>query len=88
MEYNAPMTQSALELLQKALTLSDEERAELAASLIDSLERTVDPGTESEWNREIAERIEDLDAGKAKTVPWEDVQGRISTKLRHGSQKD
>jgi putative addiction module component (TIGR02574 family) len=82
------MTQSGLELLQKALTLSDEERAELAASLIDSLEPIVDPGAESEWNREIGQRIENLDAGKAKTVHWEDVQSRIASKLRHGQQKD
>jgi len=78
------MTQPAFELLQNALTLSDEERAELAGSLIDSLDATVDAGAESEWNREIAVRIEDLDSGKAKTVPWEEVQRRISTKLKHG----
>jgi len=78
------MTQPALELLQKALALSDEERAELAGSLIDSLDTTVDAETESAWNREIAQRLEDLDSGKAKTVPWEEVQRRISTKLKHG----
>jgi putative addiction module component (TIGR02574 family) len=67
-EYNEDMTQPAFELLQNALTLSDEERAELAGSLIDSLDATVDAGAESEWNREIAGRIEDLDSGRAKTV--------------------
>lgn len=34
-----------------------------------------------EWNREIAHRIEDLDSGKAKTVPWEVVRARISSKF-------
>ncbi len=82
--YNGFMTQPAFELLQKALTLSEEERAELAASLIDSLDTTVDAEAESAWNREIARRIENLDSGKAKTVPWEEVQRRISTKLTHG----
>lgn len=75
------MTRRALELLQKALTLSDEERAELAASLIDSLDTNVDAGAEVEWNREITRRIEDLDSGKAKTVPWEEVQRHILAKL-------
>jgi putative addiction module component (TIGR02574 family) len=84
LRYNEVMTQLALELLQKALTLSDEERAELAGSLIDSLDTTVDAGTENAWNREIAQRLGDLDSGKAKTVPWEEVQRRISTKLKHG----
>jgi putative addiction module component (TIGR02574 family) len=81
--YNEAMTQPAFELLQKALRLSDEERAELAASLIDSLDTNVDAGAEGEWNREIARRIEDLDSGKAKTVPWEEIRRRISTKLKH-----
>jgi putative addiction module component (TIGR02574 family) len=75
------MTQPAFELLQKALTLSDEERAELAGSLIDSLDTTVDEGAESAWNQEILRRVKDLDSGKAKTVPWEEVQRRISAKL-------
>ncbi len=74
------MTQPAFELLQNALTLSDEERAELAGSLIDSLDATVDAGAESEWNREIAVRIEDLDSGRAKTISWEEVQRQISAK--------
>jgi putative addiction module component (TIGR02574 family) len=78
------MTQPAFELLQKALALSDEERAELAGSLIDSLDAKVDEGTELLWNNEIVHRIQDLDSGKAKTVPWEEVQRRISTKRTHG----
>jgi putative addiction module component (TIGR02574 family) len=79
--YNEAVTQPAFELLQKALTLSDEERAELAASLIDSLNTSVDAGAEGAWNREITRRIEDLDSGKAKTVSWEEVQRHISVKL-------
>jgi len=75
------MTRRGLELLQKALTLSDEDRAELAASLIDSLDTTVDAGTECARNREISRRIKDLDSGKSKTVPWEEVQRQISAKL-------
>ncbi len=75
------MTQQASELLQKALSLSEEERAELAGSLIESLDATVDEAAEAAWNEEIARRIEDLDSGKAKTVPWEAVRSRISAKF-------
>jgi putative addiction module component (TIGR02574 family) len=78
------MTQPAFELLQKALALSDAERAELAVSLIDSLDATVDEGAEGAWNQEIARRIGDLDSGRAKTLPWEEVQRRISAKLTDG----
>ena len=79
--YNDPMTQQASELLQKALSLSEEERAELAGSLIESLEATVDEAAEAAWNEEVARRIEDLDSGKAKTIPWEVVRSRISSKF-------
>ncbi len=78
------MTQQASELLQKALSLSEEERAELAGSLIESLDATVDEGAEAAWNQEIARRIEDLDSGNATTVPWEAVRSRISSKLTRG----
>jgi putative addiction module component (TIGR02574 family) len=76
------MTQQASELLQKALSLSEEERAELAGSLIENA--TADEAAEAAWNQEIARRIEDLDSGKAKTIPWEEVRSRISSKLTHG----
>jgi putative addiction module component (TIGR02574 family) len=78
------MMQQASELLQKALSLSKEERAELAGSLLESLDASVDQAAEAAWNEEIARRIEDLDSGKAKTTPWEVVRSRISSKLTHG----
>lgn len=80
------MTQEATELLKKALTLSAEERAQLVDSLLESLdEPREDPADiEAAWNEEIARRIADLDSGKAKTIPWEEVRLRASAKLTHG----
>jgi putative addiction module component (TIGR02574 family) len=75
------MTQQASELLQKALSLSEEERAELAGSLLESLDAGVDEAAEAAWNQEIARRIEDLDSGEVKTVPWDTVRSRISSKV-------
>ena len=45
------MTEEAQELLQKALSLSDEERAELAGNLISSLDQRVDPESTLLGNR-------------------------------------
>jgi len=75
------MTRRASELLQKALSLSEEERAELACSLIESLDGAVGEAAEAAWNQEIARRVEDLDTGKAKAIPWEEVRSRISAKF-------
>ena len=65
------MTQEATELLKRALALTAEERAELAGSLLESLDGVHDDpqAVEAAWHEEIARRIEDLDSGKAKTVP-------------------
>lgn len=84
--YTGGMTQEATELLKKALTLSAEERAQLVGSLLESLdEPREDPAVvEAAWNEEIARRIADLDSGKAKTIPWEEVRLRASAKLTHG----
>jgi putative addiction module component (TIGR02574 family) len=80
------MTHDATELLKRALTLSAKERAELAGSLLESLDGAHDDpeAVEAAWNEEIARRIADLDSGKAKTIPWEEVRHRISSKLTHG----
>ena len=78
------MTQQTLSLLQKALSLSEEERAELAGSLMDSLDAEKDASAASAWQEELARRIADLDSGKAKTVPWHEVRARIWPKLNRG----
>lgn len=56
----------------------------MAESLLDSLDATVDEGADKAWDQEIARRIADLDSGKAKTIAWEAVRGRISSRLTHG----
>jgi putative addiction module component (TIGR02574 family) len=78
-EYNLSMTQEAHELLQKALALPESERAELAGSLISSLDTTVDPDVDAAWQNEVAHRLEEVQSGKVKTVSWEEVRqkGRI-----------
>jgi putative addiction module component (TIGR02574 family) len=64
----------ASELLKHALTLSEKERAELASSLIDSLDPTVDTNVELAWQEEIARRLEEIESGRVKTIPWEEVR--------------
>ena len=78
------MTKEAAELLRKALELSASERADLAGNLIDSLDDTVDEGAEEAWQQEIARRVEEVRAGKAILVPWEEVRRRVSAKLGNG----
>jgi len=69
------------ELLKHALTLPDRERAELASSLIDSLDPTVDADAEMAWQEEIARRLEEVESGRVKTVPWDEVRRKGRTLL-------
>lgn len=75
------MTQEAIELLNKALALSEEERAELASTLIDSLDSLIDDNAEAAWQQEIARRVEELQSGKAQTVSWEAVREKARSIL-------
>ena len=60
----------AKQLLVEALRLPEAERAALAGELSESLETEVDADAEAAWSAEIHRRVEDLNAGRAQTVPW------------------
>jgi len=77
------MMQEAQELLKKALALPDKERADLAGSLIDSLDDTVDEKAEAAWQKEVVRRLEDVQSGKVKTTSWDDVRQKGRTLLRN-----
>jgi len=66
----AGIKRDAAKILEEALKLPVEARAALAGSLIESLDEAVDENVEAAWADEIAQRIADLDSGKAKTIPW------------------
>jgi putative addiction module component (TIGR02574 family) len=63
-------------LLKLALALPVDERAALANTLLDILENTNESVQEA-WDEEVARRIEDLKAGKAVTVRWEELHREL-----------
>jgi putative addiction module component (TIGR02574 family) len=65
------------------MTLSARERAELAGSLLDTLDDAVDDNVEAAWHEEIAQRVSDLDENRAKTVSWTEVRDHLAAKLQH-----
>ena len=72
------MGREATELLKKALSLPVAERAELAGSLIESLENTEDEAVAAAWDEEVARRMEQLDSGKIKPVSLEEARRRLA----------
>jgi putative addiction module component (TIGR02574 family) len=77
----AQMTPEVSKLLEKALSLSVEEQEALADSLIANLGEKMEPGVAAAWDAEIKRRIEELDSGRVKTIPWEEVRQRNLAKL-------
>jgi putative addiction module component (TIGR02574 family) len=75
------MTERTHELLQKALSLPDNERAELAGSLIASLDTNIDPDVDAAWQAEIALRADEVRSGKVSTVSWPEVQRKARSLL-------
>jgi putative addiction module component (TIGR02574 family) len=70
----AEMTPRVLEVLEKALALSTQERGLLIDYLIESLdEGPVEEGVEEAWGEEIKRRVDDIRSGKVKMIPGEQV---------------
>lgn len=72
------MSQSR-EVLQAALQLAPRERAELVEAIAASLD-----GFElgEEWEEEVQRRVEDIDSGRVKALPGDEVLARLEQRLR------
>jgi putative addiction module component (TIGR02574 family) len=75
------MSPDATELLKKALALPVAERADLAGSLIESLDSTKDESVQAAWDEEIARRMQEIDSGKVKPIPLEQARRRLSSAI-------
>ncbi|HZA54841.1 MAG TPA: addiction module protein [Candidatus Udaeobacter sp.] len=74
-------------VLEEALRLPPEARAALAGHLLDSLDDSVDEDAEADWGKEIARRIDELDKGTAKTVPWSVARRQVLGRARGSSER-
>jgi putative addiction module component (TIGR02574 family) len=71
------MNTQSQELLQTALALPESERAEIAGSLIRSLDTETDDGADEAWEAEIQRRVEAIDRGEVRLIPWVDVMQEL-----------
>ena len=69
------------ELKEKASQLSEAERAELALSLIESLDGPADPDAEEAWRLEIEYRIGQIERGEVQLIPGDEVFARLRRRL-------
>lgn len=81
------MTPSARDLLREALLLPLEDRADVAAELLASLdEEAVDDlaTVEAEWAREIEQRAKRAISEDAVSSSWNDVRDAATRRLANG----
>ncbi len=71
------MSMTAKEIITEALSLSSTERARIAEELISSLEDDIDEDVEKAWQAEINRRIDEVESGSVKCIPWEEVLQKL-----------
>jgi putative addiction module component (TIGR02574 family) len=64
------------ELSRKALSLAPEERVRLAEALLATVQE-VDHEVEAAWDAEIERRVGDIDQGRVKLIPAEEVFAEV-----------
>lgn len=77
------------EVKTAAATLSDEDRAELAAYLLEGLDDDVPPELETpvpeptgaEWLRQLNALTDEVQAGRVVLTPWEEVRKEVHVAL-------
>ena len=70
------------EIESRALQLSAKERARLAERLISSLDEAADPQNETVWLEEVERRLDELESGRVRAVPAEQVFKDARQKLQ------
>ena len=69
------------DLKQKALSLSERERAELAKDLLVSLDGPGDSEAKKAWDIELCRRINEIESGVAKLLEPDEVLIKVKRRL-------
>jgi len=75
------MSPRATYLLRKAFALSVAERADLAGSLIESLDQARDKSVRAAWDAEVVRRMEEIDSGKVKLVSLAQARRKLTSSI-------
>lgn len=71
------MSANSEQILQLALALSQQDRAEVLERLLASFQIPPDPGIDQLWAKEAEDRLDAYDRGELSAVPAEEVFARI-----------
>jgi len=68
-------------LLAEVLDLPEQERAEVAARILESLEQSQDDDVDEAWARELERRAAAVDSGQVVTSDWNVLRRRIEREI-------
>jgi len=68
-------------LLEQVLSLPENDRAEMATRILESLDPEAQRDVDEAWATEIERRCAAVDAGTLATSDWKDVRSRIERDL-------
>ncbi len=74
---------SADNLIREALSMPDNERARIAERLIVSLHDQPSLEVDEAWHKEIERRVNEIDSGEVRCIPWEDIRNRLYKNARN-----
>lgn len=74
------MGSAAKKVLDQALALPEDERAEVASQLLASLDGDADPDWRSSWDAELERRVGEIDGDEVTTSTWDEVRAELQAR--------
>ena len=81
------MPTKARQVLKEALALPPKARADIAGTLLRSLDASEEAGVDAAWAVEVEQRVREVDSGAARLIPWERVRRRLEAAVSRGRKK-
>jgi putative addiction module component (TIGR02574 family) len=78
------MVTSASKVLEQALALTPEQRLDVAAELLASVDGEPSETWEASWRAELDHRMAELKSGAVRPVLWTEARARLQARLARG----
>ena len=78
------MPSKAQLVLREALALPPKARADIAGTLLRSLDAREETGVDAAWAVEVERRVREVESGEVKLIPWQRVRRRLQSAVSRG----
>jgi putative addiction module component (TIGR02574 family) len=83
----ASVPSKAQRVLKEALALPPTVRADIAGTLLRSLDDSEEAGVDAAWAIEVHDRLREIESGRVKLIPWQRVRRRLDSVVSRGRKK-